>query len=218
MKRVAVSPSFAYALTLAILTCVPAAVKGADDQLAGAAGQARMEAERTIVANVRSNIFLTLVELDRVRGEQDPQHPQFQVFTNHLAQMKVLAKAFASHAEEMKQKGSAYFSTWEAKTAALQDPEARQRAKMRYDERKKAYDAINSFMQDARANFILYVGYLDEIQATLERGTDPSSVATAKDLFRTANWRCLDVQRALINMEDQFELLAASFAQDQAPK
>jgi hypothetical protein len=217
MKRAAIRLFFAFTVTT-VLTSEPATVKGAEDQLAGAAGQVRMEAARNDVANVRSNIFLTLVELDRVRGERDPQRPQFQVFTNHLAQMKVLAKAFAKRAEEMKQKGSAYFATWEARTAAIQNPEAHQRAMMHYDERKKAYDAINSFMQDARANFIQYVDYLDQIQATLERGTDPESVATAKELFQKANWRCLDVQRALMNMEDQFELLAASFARDQPPK
>src|SRR5215831_386890 len=80
---------------------MPPGVRAAVDQLTGEAGKARMEAARNEVANVRSNIVLTLVELDRVRGERDPQHPQFQVFTNHLAQMKVLAKAFGKRAEEM---------------------------------------------------------------------------------------------------------------------
>lgn len=194
-------------------------VRGAADQLAGEATKLRMEAERAEVANVRSNIVLALLELDRVRGERDPQHPQFQAFTNHLAQMKVLAKAFGKHAEEMKQKGAAYFASWEQRTAAIQDPDARRRAEMRYSERKQAYDSINSFMENARTNYVSYVGYLDEIQAVLEKGADPQSVAAAKELFRKANWRCIDVQRALMNMEEQLELLAESFAQDEpAPK
>jgi len=215
MKRVGIA-----LITISSLTiCMPPGVRGGADQLTGEAAKARMEAARDEVANVRSNIVLTLVELDRVRGERDPQHPQFQVFTNHLAQMKVLAKAFGKRAEEMKQKGDAYFSSWEERTAAIQNPEARQRAEKRFDERKQAYDAINNFMQDARTNYIAYVGYLDEIQAVLERGTDPQSIAAAKELFRKANWRSIEVQRALMNIEEQFELLAASFAQDEpAPK
>ena len=211
MKRIGIA-----LLTLCALTiCKPPGVRAAADQLAGEAGKARMEAARDEVANVRSNIVLTLLELDRVRGERDPQHPQFQVFTNHLAQMKVLAKAFGKRAEEMKQRGNAYFSSWEERTAALQNPDARQRAEKRLDERKQAYDAINNFMQDARTNYISYVGYLDEIQAVLERSTDPQSIAAAKELFMKANWRSIDVQRALMNIEDQFEQLAASFAQDE---
>ena len=215
MKRIGIALFTICSLTI----CVPPGVRGATDQLAGEAAKARMEAARGEVANVRSNIVLALVELDRVRGERDPQHPQFRVFTNHLAEMKVVAKAFGKRAEEMKQKGAAYFSSWEERTAAIQSPDARQRAEKRYDERKQAYDAINNFMQDARTNFLSYVGYLDEIQAVLEKGTDPQSIATAKELFRKANWRCIDVQRALMNIEEQFELLAASFAQDEpAPK
>jgi hypothetical protein len=211
MKRIGIA-----LLTICTLTiCTPRGARAAADQLAGEAGKARMEAARAEVANVRSNIVLTLLELDRVRGERDPQHPQFQVFTNHLAQMKVLAKAFGKRAEEMKQKGNAYFSSWEERTAALQNPDARQRAEKRLDERKQAYDAINNFMQDARTNYFSYVGYLDEIQAVLERGTDPQSIAAAKELFMKANWRSIDVQRALMNIEDQFEQLAASFAQDE---
>jgi hypothetical protein len=215
MKKVGIALFTICSLTIGI----PLGVRGAGDQLAGEAAKARMEAARNEVANVRSNIVLTLLELDRVRGERDPQHPQFQVFTNHLAQMKVVTKAFGKRAEEMKQNGTAYFSSWEERTAAIQNPDARQRAEKRYDERKQAYDAIINFMQDARTNYLSYVGYLDEIQALLERGTDPQSIAAAKELFRKANWRSIDVQRALMNIEEQFELLAASFAQDEpAPK
>ena len=211
MKKVGIALFTICSLTI----CIPPGVRGGVDQLAGQAARARMDAARDEVANVRSNIVLTLVELDRVRGERDPQHPQFQVFTNHLAKMKVLAKAFGKRAEEMKQNGAAYFSSWEVRTATLQNPDARQQAGKHFDERKQAYDAINNFMQDARTNYISYVGYLDEIQAVLERGTDPQSIAAAKELFMKANWRSIDVQRALMNIEDQFEQLATSFAQDE---
>ncbi len=70
-------------------------------------------------------------------------------------------------------------------------------------------------MQEARAGFLPYVGYLDEIKAVLEKSTDAKSVAMAKELFMKANWRCIDVQRALMNIEAQFEQLADSFARDE---
>ncbi len=188
---------------------------GAESTLTGEQARQRMEAAELEVATVRSNIFLTLVQLDRVRGERDPQHPQFQAFTNQLGVMQGLAKALGKRAQEMEQKGDAYFGDWEARLQSIQSAEARQRAQQRYGERKQCYDTIKSNMQDAKKNFLPFVEELTEIQAVLQAGQDPKSVARAKHLLMKANWHCIDVQRALLNVEDQFEQLAASFAKDE---
>ena len=77
------------------------------------------------------------------------------------------------------------------------------------------YDAINGFMQDARASFLEFFNILTEIKSLLEGDPTAANVSKAKGLFGTANWRCIDVQKALMNMENQFDNLAASFAKDQ---
>jgi hypothetical protein len=182
--------------------------RAAEIQLADPAAKARMEQTRNQIANVRSNIFLTLVELDRFQG--NPNAEQFQVYTNQLAVMANLCRAFAKHAEEMKQKGQVYFADWEAKTPALQDPEAQKR----YTERKRSYEAINRYMQDARENFLQFFEDLTSIQPLLLGERDEKSRTRARDLFMHANWRCIDTQRALMSMEDEFDRLADSFAKD----
>ena len=189
--------------------------RAAEPPLTGTAARTRMEAARDEIANVRSNIFLTMVQLDRVRGERDPQHPQFQAFTNQLAVMEDLCKAFAKRAEEMRQKGDAYFADSEARLAALPNAEARQNAAKRYAERKRSYDAIIDSMQDARQNFLSFLNDMNSIKAILLGERDQKSIARAKELFTHANWRCLDTQRALMNMENEFDRLADSFAIDQ---
>jgi hypothetical protein len=194
-----------------------AASRGFGAEMSATARQIRMEAARDEIANVRSNIFLTLVVLDQVRGEHDPAGPRFQAFTNQLEAMEVVVKAFAKHAEEMKQKGDAYFADWEAKAAALQNAEARQSAEQRMAERKRSYEAIIRYMQDARQNFLSFFEDVTNIKTLLLGARDPRSVAQAKDLFRHANWRCLDTQRALMNMEEEFDRLADSFAREANP-
>jgi hypothetical protein len=202
-------------IVLLWLPCSNALICAAEASITGEEAKARMESARDEVSNVRSNIFLTLVELDKVRGERAPQGQQFQAFTNQLARMEALAKAFGKHAEEMKQTGNAYFSDWEARTDAVQNPEARDRAKKRYSERKSSYDAIIGYMQDAKANFMPFVAELTKIKTLLEGERDQKSIALAKDLFMRANWLCIDVQRALMSMEQEFDQLAASFAKDE---
>jgi hypothetical protein len=177
---------------------------------------ARLEAARDEVANVRSNVFLTLVVLDKVRGEREPGGPNYQAFTNQLSRMEELAQAFAKRVQEMKQRGDAYFADWEARTAAVQDPDQKQRAKARFSERKASYDEIKRLMQEAKGNFLPFVDELTNIKKLLEGARDEQSIAKAKSLFARANWHSLDVQRSLMQMEDEFEKLAATFGTDKS--
>jgi hypothetical protein len=203
-----------FALVLAVLVLPAAWTRAAEPVLKGEQGKARMQALRDEVSTLRSNIFLTLVALDQVRGERDPAGPHFQAFTNQLVRMEDLARAMRKRSDEIKKKGDAYFLDWEAATAAIQNPEARQRAEQRYTERKKSYDAIGKYIQDARAAFFPFVDELTNIKKLLEGPRDEKSVAAAKDLFMQANWHSIDVQRALMETEQELDTLAASFAKD----
>jgi hypothetical protein len=129
--------------------------------------------------------------------------------------MQELVHALAKRAEEMKKRGNAYFLDWEARTAAIQNPEARQRAQQHYEERKALYDGVRSFMQDAKTNFVAFMADMTQIQATFEAGRTQQNIAKAKDLFMHANWRSIDVQRDLMEVEDRLDQLATSFAKDE---
>jgi hypothetical protein len=69
-------------------------------------------------------------------------------------------------------------------------------------------------MQEARGNFLPFVDELRNIKKLLEGARDQQSIAKAKSLFSRANWHSLDVQRSLMQMEDEFEKLAATFGTD----
>ena len=151
------------------------------------------------------------MQLDKVRGEREPGGPNYQAFTNQLARMEDLAKAFSKRALEMKQRGDAYFADWEARTATIQNEEEKRRAEAHFSERKASYDEIKRLFQEAKGNFLPFVDELTRIKTLLEGERDQQSIAKAKDLFMRANWHSLDVQRSLMQMEDEFEKLAATF-------
>jgi hypothetical protein len=216
MKRMTTLLSFSLACVasgLVFLSLTERARAGQPD-LAGAKGKARMEAARADVMTLRSNIFLTLVALDNVRGERQPNGPQYQAFTNQLGRMEELARAMGKRTDEMKKRGDAYFADWEATSTTIQNPEQRQRAEQKFAERKKSYDAIGKFMQEAKANFFPFVQELTSIKQRLEGTRDEKSIAEAKDLFMKANWHSIDVQRALMETEQELDNLGVSFAKD----
>jgi hypothetical protein len=209
-------PGAGLALSLLLVGVPGAYVRGAEAALTGEAGAARMEAVRNEVVNVRSNIFITLVQLNEARGQPNPSGQQFQVFTNQLVRMEELAKAFGKRAEEIKQRGNAYFADWEASTARIQDPDQRRRAEQHYGDRKKSYDTIGQCMQDARKSFLPFVEGLTKMKDLMQGQLDDARQATLRDLFMQANWHCIDIQRSLMQIEGELDNLAASFRKDGA--
>ena len=195
------------AVWVAVFT-LPVCVIG--QQLTPQEGAAKMEAARLEIAVTRTNIVQTLEQLDLVRSSKDPK-AQLQRFTGQLAKMEERARVTREYAQTMKNKGDAYFADWEAQIAGIQDPEARRQVEANYSKRKKSYDRIVEFMQKAGKDFAPMLDMLKEIQQLLEGETTQGKIAAAKDLFMRANWRCGDVQRSLMEVERQFENLAADF-------
>lgn len=175
------------------------------------AARAKVEQARAEVENVRSNIFITLVELDKMRGKANSGDPQFTVFTNQMARMQDVCKALSARAGEMRDKGRAYFADWAARNASAEKnrPES-EKKKSRQD----SYEAMYRHMQDARNSFKPFLESMTKIQGLIEKGTTDASRAEAKELFMQANWRCMDVQRALLEIERELDSLLAS---DQPP-
>jgi len=174
--------------------------------------KAKLEAAHLEIANLRSNIVQTLIQLDQVRSPQN-RPAALQEFGNQLTQIEAQVQSIAERARAMKQKGSAYFAQWEARTAEIQDSKTRLSAQSRYAVRKRSFDGIVRNLQDARRNFDPMLLALKQIQILLQSNPDSASVSAAKDLFMKANWRCLDVQRSLMDVETEFTFLAADFAQ-----
>jgi transketolase len=163
---------------------------------------ANLEAFRAEIALTRSNIVLTLEQLDLMRHSEDP-HAQYQKYVEQLAKMKEMAKVTRERAQLMKKKGDAYFADWENRTDNNRPTEAT------LSKRKASYDMIISLMQQARENFGPLIDRLEKIKTLLEGERSKEKVAAAKDHFMEANWRCADVQRALMMIEGRLDSLAA---------
>ena len=77
----------------------------------------------------------------------------------------------------------------------------------------ESYDRIVEDLQDARTNSEPLLSHLKAIEQLLQGNPTAADVAKAKDTFMKANWRCIDVQRSLMEVEAEFTFLAADFAQ-----
>jgi hypothetical protein len=189
----------------------PAGTPAADLPATPAERAARLESARAEIALTRSNIVLTLEQLGQIRQVEDPR-AQFQRFVDQLAKMKERAKLTQERAQLMKKKGDAYFAEGEARFGAISDPVARGQAEAAYANRKAAYDQIILQMQLAGKNFKPLLAELEKIKSLLEGERSQERIAAAKDLFMQANWHCVSVQRALMEVERDLDSLATGFS------
>ena len=196
-------------VTVAALLSAPA--RGAEPPPEPATPALRLEAARAEIGLTRSNIVLTLEQLDNVRRSDDPP-AQFQRFVEQLEKMKGRAKLTQERARLMKSRGDAYFANWEAPANTGADPETRRQAEAAHAQRKDSYDLIVQQMQLARANFTPLLAELEQIKTLLQGERSKEKIAAAKDLFMQANWNCVRVQRALLRTERELDSLAADFS------
>lgn len=210
MKNTMTRPPAIYPLILCLaagaLSFMPAALSAAE---APATPAARLEAARSELATTRTNIVLTLEQLDLLRKAGDP-HGQAQGFVDQLAAMKERAKLTQDRVHQMTARGDAYFAEWETETSAISDPEARKQAEAVRAQRKKTYDLIKLNLQQAGKNFTPLLAELEQIKTLLEGERSKEKIAEAKELFSQANWNCVSVQRALMNAEAQLDTLGAT--------
>ncbi len=203
-------------VTVAIAVAALAPARAAETTPQTGEAKAKMEAARQEVAAVRSNIVLTLEQLDLIRHTNNPQ-AQFQQFCTQLTNMEEQVQIIRARARTMKERGDAYFAAWETRTAEIQDPQMRRWAESRYTVRKQSYDRIIHYMQQARAEFTPLLDELKQIKTLLEGTRDPARITAAKDLFMRANWHCVDLQRSLMQVEAEFTFLASDFALNEKP-
>ena len=172
---------------------------------------AKMRALRAEIAVARSNIVLTLEQLHLVRSVSDPA-AQLQKFNEQLAAMEKSAGQTREHALEMKTKGDAYFSGWEAPAGGASNAEQRRQDEAKQEQRKKSYDRIMKSFDKAGKDFEPLLAELKEIQKLLEGKPTPEQITQAKDWFMRANWHCADVQQALLEAERELDTLAAGLS------
>jgi len=195
----------------AVATLSLAPARAADSPPQPATPALRLEIVRGEIALTRSNIVLTLEQLDNVRRADDP-HAQFQRFVEQLANMKERAKLTRERTQLMKSKGDAYFAEWEAQAGAIADPDGRRQAQAARAKHKVSYDLVTQHMQLAHTNFTPLLAELEQIKTLLEGERSKEQIAAAKDLFTQANWHCVSVQRALMRTEDELHVLATDLA------
>jgi len=196
------------AIGLAPLPGASAAVSG--DQAKEV--MAKIEGVRAGCAKIRSQVGLTLEELNRLQVDSIELRPQFEKFTAELVKMEEQAKVARERAASMSEKGQAFFKAWEDQIKTIANEDIREQAQKRYDKRVKSYNKIIKAMTEARDDLGPFLSDLNDIKTLLDSELSGGSVKAAKGAIKNANWHGSDVNDELKDVESELDRVSAELA------
>jgi septal ring factor EnvC (AmiA/AmiB activator) len=172
----------------------------------------KIEGVRTGCAKIRSQVGLTLEELNRLQVDSVELRPQFDKFTAELVKMEDQAKVARDRATSMSEKGQAFFNAWEDQIKTMANEDIRNQAQKRYDKRLKSYNKIVKAMEEARDELVPYLSDLNDIKKLLDSELSTGSVKAAKQTIKDANWHGSDVDDSLKDVESELDRVSAELA------
>lgn len=208
--------SFQHISLAVLLALAPAQfARAADAAEMAAIVKQKIESLRADCATARRQVTVTLEELNRLRVKDIDLRPQFEKFKAELVKMGERAENGRTRADAMKAKGEEFFADWEQQVRSIQNPDIRKAAENRLVKRKKSYNKILTTMQEAKAELVPFMSDLNDLKKMFDGELTTSSVASAKDLFRQANWHGNDVNESLLDVEKELDRVGAELAKYQ---
>lgn len=170
---------------------------------------AKIEALRVGCAKIRSQVGLTLEQLNRLQVDSIELRPQFDKYTAELAKMEEQAQLARERAASMNEKGQAFFKAWEDQIKTIANEDIREQAQNRYDKRIKSYGKIVKAMTEARDDLVPFLSDLNDIKKLLDSELSTGSVKAAKKTIKQANWHGSDVVDSLKDVEVELDRVSA---------
>jgi chromosome segregation ATPase len=190
-----------------------ASIAPAADSAEGAAMVSeKIQSLRSGCAQGRTQIMLTLEELNRLLAPGVELRPQFERFKAELGKLEQQAATARERATMMKEKGESFFGDWEEKIRSIQNEDIRKEAANRLAKRKKSYDRIIATMQDAKQELVPLLADLNDIRTLLDGELSATSVASTKSLIRKATYHGTDAKESLMDVEQELDRVTAELA------
>ncbi len=203
-------------LTWAALTviaaqlCTAVNVSAAGYKLADKTGASIAEFRDEIV-NVKKEVDATMKALDQIvtTAASDPRKA-FKEFDKAVPRVDDAAKKAKKRAEDMRERGQAYFKDWEKELAAVNNPEIRKLAEERKAKLETTFASIKAVMEPARDQFTTWLADLKDLQKYLSNDLTIGGIDAAKELIGKARTEGQGVQASLDKVITELNTIVAT--------
>ena len=115
-------------------------------------------------------------------------------------------------AEEMRTKGQAYFTEWEAEQAKINSEDVKTRSVQRRAEVEQTFSRINDRSQTLKDAYQPLMSDLKDIRTALNNDLTPGGVAAIKSIADRVNKEAVAVKVAAGAVENEFKALGVNMS------
>ncbi len=166
---------------------------------------------RDEILNVKKEVDAAMVALDKVvaSAASDPR-AAYKEFAKSVPRVDDAAKKAKKRAEDMKERGQAYFKDWEKEMAAVSNPDVRKLAEERKAKLQSTFDSIRTFMEPARDQFNTWLADLKDLEKYLSNDLTIGGIDAAKELIAKARTEGQGVQQTLDKVIAELNTIVAT--------
>jgi hypothetical protein len=166
---------------------------------------------RDEIVDVKKAVDATMASLDKIvaTASTDPRKA-FKEFDKSVPRIDSAAGKAKKRAADMKEKGKAYFETWEKDLANVRDPEIRKLAEDRKLKLQETFGKIKTSIEPARDQFSSWLANLKDLQKYLSQDLTIGGIDAAKDLIAKSKKDGVDVQQTLDRVIGELNTVVAT--------
>jgi outer membrane murein-binding lipoprotein Lpp len=185
LKRTNQSVAFLFTALIGAVTCIAGC---------SSTGIQRSEKATTTMQTIDNDIKLIVVQLDATgasldeltRPGQSDVKKAFVSCTDHISKIEKMEKAFAIHADEMKDRGKNYFDEWQKEDNKYNNAQIRELSEQRRAQLGEIYGKIAENSVEVKGPFKAYVSDVKEIQIYVSNDLTSKGIESIAPITRKA--------------------------------
>lgn len=174
---------------------------------------------RDEVVDVKKAVDTAMAALDKIVAQAavDPRKA-FKEFDKSVPKIESAAAKARKRADEMREKGKEYFTTWEKELAEVNDPKIRELAQQRKEKLQSTFDNIKTHLTPAKEQFNTWLTNCKDLQKYLNQDLTIAGIDAAKDLFAKTKTDGMALQQTLDKVITELNSVVAAITPSKVEK
>jgi len=213
MTRV-LSVAVASSLSLALLAACASSGRSSAESTVTGIGELRSDATAG-----KTQLKTTITSMDQIeKSASGDLKPLYDSFKKEVANLESLASKARSNGQAMREKGAAYFKTWEEQLGTMTNEDIKKRSEERRKELNALYAELTKSMDACRTSYDKLSANLTDITKALELDLSMNGVKNLSSPMKSARSNATDVEKSINAVEKNLDALAKEMSSIQAAK
>ncbi len=143
---------------------------------------------------------------------------RYEDYLKELRTLESLAETARSKGQAMRDKGAAYFKTWEEQIGTISSPDVRKRSEERRAELNELYSTLTASMDNCRLQYAKLSTDLTDIKQALDLDLTPKGVKSLSKPMKSARSGAENVDEAIDDVLEKLDALATELNTIQGQK